>query len=160
MPRLFNRLSGLCLALCVLPIAISLAAPAQTAPRLVLDDGVEMVDLWPAVTVRHDPDNQLTVENVLASPAEFAAPNAAYAALGLRQKVVWLRVPVSVPLHSNGRWILDFDYSLLNRIDVHVVTGGQMVKHAVLGNTQPLAQRPLPGRSHAVALELSPGNDY
>ena len=160
MPRFFIRLSGSRLALCVLLFVTSFLAPAQAPARLLLDDSVAMIDLWPAVSVLHDPDGRLTIENILGSIAAFDAPHAAYAALGLRQKVVWLRVPVSVPTRSNGRWILDFDYSLLNRIDVHVATGGRVVKHAVLGDAQPNSQRPLPGRSHAVLLEFPPGNDY
>ena len=136
MPRFFIRLSGSRLALCVLLFVTSFLAPAQAPARLLLDDSVAMIDLWPAVSVLHDPDGRLTIENILGSIAAFDAPHAAYAALGLRQKVVWLRVPVSVPTRSNGRWILDFDYSLLNRIDVHVATGGRVVKHAVLGDVQ------------------------
>ncbi len=163
MSRLFNLMSGLrfiAVAFTALLVVTSLAAAAQTKPALVLDDGISMVDLWPAVTLRHDPEAKLTIENVLASPAGFEAPTSAYATLGMRRKVVWLRVPVSVPAQANGSWILDFDYTLLNRIDVYAVTGGRVARHAVLGNAQPFSQRPLASRTHAVALELPPGNDH
>lgn len=159
MHRLPAQLTLLRLAIGVLLMAISLTLLAAPAP-LVLHDAVPMVDVWPAVSLLHDPDGKLTVDEALAALPSFAVPQSAYATLGLRQKVVWLRVPVSVPAQSNGRWILDFDYTLLNRIDVHVATGGRVVRHVVLGNAQPFSQRPLPSRSHAVVLELPPGKDY
>ena len=153
-----SRIAGRFLAGFLLT-AISLAGAAATAP-LVMDDAITMVDVWPAVTLLHDPDSKLTVNEALSVLPKFAPPQSAYATLGLGKKVMWLRVPVSVPATSNGRWILDIDYTLLNRIDVHVATDGKVVRHAVLGNTQVFAQRPIKSRSHAVLLELQPGQQY
>ena len=164
MPRLrtfSTLLTTFRVAIGVLLAAIGLSAVAETAPSpLVLNDAVPTLDVWPAVSLLQDPDGKLSVDEALAALPGFAVPNSAYATLGMRQKVVWLRVPVSVPPQSTGRWILEFDYALLNRIDVHVATGGRVVRHAVLGNAQPFAQRPIPSRSHAVVLELQPGNEY
>ncbi|MEO8103436.1 MAG: diguanylate cyclase [Betaproteobacteria bacterium] len=148
------------LATIALLSAISAAAPAPVPAPLVLTDAMTSVDLWPAVRVLRDPDRKLAIENVIASAAEFATPESAYAALGLRQKVVWLQVPLSVPAQANGRWILDLDYTLLNRIDVHVVSDGNVIRHAVLGNMLPFSARPLPSRAHAVVLELPPGHEF
>jgi hypothetical protein len=71
-----------------------------------------------------------------------------------------LRLPISVSPQSDGNWVLDFDYTLLNRIDVHVVAGGRPQSHAVLGNVQPFAERPIGSRSHAVPLAFEPGREY
>ena len=131
---------------------------AQTP--VVLSDQAATIDLWPAITLLRDPDATLTVENVLADATGFAVPQTAHAALGLRQKVVWLRAPISVSAPSSARWVLDFDYALLNRIDVYVADGGRLASHSVLGNEQPFFARPLPTRSHAVLLDLQSGRDY
>ncbi len=151
----FARLSW-CLAFALTLIAS--LAPAQTP--LVLNDDAATIDLWPSITLLRDPEAKLTVENVLADASGFAVPQSAHAALGLRQKVVWLRVPVSVTAPSSARWVLDFDYALLNRIDVYVASGGRLALHAVLGNEQLFMSRPLPGRSHAVLLDLRAGTTY
>ena len=150
-------------AVTVLLLAISFSCLA--AP-LVLQDANAIIDVWPAVTILRDPDARLTVAEALDARERFVAPQSAYATLGLRQKVVWLRVPVAVPLTDSASasarepWILDIDYSLLNRVDVDVVANGQIVQHALLGNLQADAQRPFRSRSPAVSLTLQPGLEY
>ena len=154
-------LTARCFVIGILLAAFSLNVSATPVPQtLVLHDGVSMVDLWPAITLLHDPDGKRTVDQAMAALPSFQVPTSAYATLGLRKKVVWLRAPVSVPATSNGRWILDIDYTLLNRVDVNVITGGKVIRHAVLGNAQPFADRPIKSRSHAVLLELQPGLSY
>ncbi len=146
--------SGLLVAISLM----SLGSIAQSA--LVLSDEKTNFEAWPAVSILRDPAGKLTTEEALAAPEKFTSPKSAYATLGLREKVVWLRIPVSVAPaagEANSQWILDIDYALLNRVDVHVVRDGKVVQHAVLGNAQPLAQRPMRSRSHAVSLNLSPG---
>lgn len=159
-------------ALSVLLTVIIAASHAASAPQtLVLKNPASMVDLWPAVSILRDPNGTLTVNDILGMPESFAVPQSAYATLGLRQKVVWLRVPVvvqvaidsSIPAiatQASGPWILDFDYALLNRIDVYVTADGNVTQRAVLGNAQPIAQRPLQSRSHATPLNLQPGANH
>ena len=148
----------------VLLVAISLMSLASIAQSaLVLSDEKANFEAWPAVSILRDPTGKLTTEEALAAPEKFTPPKSAYATLGLREKVVWLRIPVRVaPMADevNSQWILDIDYALLNRIDVHVARDGKVVQHAVLGNAQPLAQRPIHSRSHAVSLNLNPGTEY
>ena len=171
MPLKVNHLFSLrILASCLFAVvsATILAAPMGQQQPLLLNDPTAIVDVWPAITILPDPEGKLKIADVLAAPKNFTVPRSAYATLGLRQKVMWLRVPVVVPARSKSpptapsseQWILDLDYTLLNRIDVYVVTDGQVVQHAVLGNSQPAAQRPIRSRSHAAALEFQSGVNY
>ncbi|HEY2928905.1 diguanylate cyclase [Piscinibacter sp.] len=148
-----------CVAHAVL-VVLWLVAGAAANAALVLDDSVQRIEAWPAVSVLSDPSKQLGLDAVRAASARFAPPRSAYATLGLRKDAVWLRLPLAVSAQSDGRWILDIDYAVLNRIDLHVLRDGQLVQHAVLGNLQPFSQRPLRSRSHAVALALQPGASY
>jgi diguanylate cyclase (GGDEF)-like protein len=150
--RPFLRFLALLLALGWPPLHASAQAP------LFLSDGQQRIDAWPAVTVLPDPGKRMTLADARAAADRFVAPGQAYATLGLRQEAVWLRVPVQVDAASDGRWLLDIDYAVLNRVDLHVVAGDQVLQQAVLGNLQPYSQRPLAGRSHAVALALPPGS--
>ncbi len=157
------------LAVGVLLMAANLASPtASAAAPVVLNQSNAVIDLWPSIAILRDPDGRLTIDEVMAAPARFAPPQSAYATLGLGQKVVWLQVPVTVPVteaasknvSANEQWILDIDYALLNRIDVHVVADGRVVQYAQLGNAQPEAQRPIHSRSHAAPLALQSGTSY
>jgi len=131
--------------------------PLPIPPALVLNDSAATVDAWPAVTLQYDSDAKLSLADALAALPAFERPQTAYSTLGLRKKVAWLHIPLEVPANSDGEWILDIDYTLLNRIDVDVVSNGMVIQHAVLGNTQQFADRPIQSRSHSVMLELKPG---
>ena len=134
--------------------------PAQAA-SLVLSDASPRVEAWPAVTVLSDPGKQLTLAQARAAAAQFTLPTTARATLGHRKDAVWLRVPMGVSPSSDGEWLLDIDYPLLNRIDVYLLdAGGTLVQQALLGNQQPFAQRPVRSRSHALELRLTPAASY
>ncbi len=161
-----HRLGARLLAGWLLAISfIALVAPSWASPAspaaLVLDDRAGTMELWPVVTLLPDADGKITVEEAIKSADRFTLPdpaNSAYATLGLRKDVVWLRAPLIVPATSDGKWVLDIDYSLLNRIDVYVASADKVVAHGVLGNAQPFGQRPIRGRSHAIELELPHGS--
>ena len=150
--RLLNLL-GLLGLLCML----FLARPALATPPLVLDDATPRIEAWPAVTVLSDPEGTLTLEQVLAARARFTVPEGASATLGLRKDVVWLHIPLQVAASSDAAWILDINYAALNRADVHLLLGDRLVQQRRMGNTQPLAERPFMSRSHALLLDLAPG---
>ena len=166
--RAFNFMSGCRFALAVLLAASSIACLSAPVPQpLVLNDATAMVDVWPVVTILPDPDAKLTIQDVLAAAEKFTVPQSAYATLGLQQKVVWLRAPVKVAasaLAEKQRWILDIDYSLLDRIDVYVVNDGRVDQHAVVGNAPRGAeldsQSLIHSRSQTVTLTLQSGVDY
>eukprot|EP01137_Pigoraptor_chileana_P022851 Opistho-2@88241 len=149
-PRLLQFLTH---ALCLLAL---LATPTRAA-ALTLDQRSTSVQAWPAVSLLADPGKQLQLEQVLARLDQFTPPTGAYATLGLRKEAIWLRIPVEVAAGVPGLWVLDIDYAVLNRIDVHVLREGQLIQQALLGNLQAYSQRPISSRSHALSLELKPG---
>jgi diguanylate cyclase (GGDEF)-like protein len=154
LPILSSRLRS---AVCGLLLS-GLALLAQAAPALALDDRLARVQASPALTMLSDPSRALSLDAVLDQRDRFEPPVGARGSLGLRRDAVWLRLPVNVAPDSDGRWILDLDYAVLNRVDVHLVAAGAPVRHWVLGNLQPRAGRPMTGRSHAVPLDLAPGS--
>lgn len=152
--RWLLRLVGLLL------IGLLLAGRAGAAP-LLLDDGQRRVELWPAVTVLADADKQWTLAQARAAQHRFAPPTTARNTLGHRRDAVWLRIPLQAAADSDGRWVLDLDYAVLNRVDVHLLDAqGQVLQQGRLGNLQPAASRPLPSRSHAMELRLQPGAQH
>jgi diguanylate cyclase (GGDEF)-like protein len=141
-------------------VAVRPAMAASATGALRLDDTQANIDAWPAVQLLRDPSLALTLHDVQAPAhaARFAAPTGAHATLGLDHAAAWLRVPLGVAEHSDGAWLLSIDYPALNHVDVFVLgADGRLLQQARLGNLVPQAERPLPGRTHAVPLRLPPG---
>jgi diguanylate cyclase len=130
---------------------------AAAAAPLVLDDATRIHDAWPHVRVLSDPDRTLDAGAALRRLAEFAPPASPHAGMGFRDDALWFHVPVSVPSASDGRWVLEIDYALLNRTDVFVARDGRAEKVATMGSLLPFRDRPLGSRTPAVMLELAPG---
>lgn len=134
------------------------AAAAQ--PWLVLSPDRQEIDAWPRMTMLADPGGRLDVDEVLVRRAEFVPMAGRRANLGLREGAVWLRLQLAVPLHDDGRWLLDLDYPPLDRIDAYVVSDGLVVRHTRMGDALPFVQRPLQTRPHAMLLILERGLEH
>lgn len=152
---LFSVLFLLCMAMGAAPAVAAAALPAM----LVLDDSTPSIQAWPAVTVLADPTRALAIGDVTASK-QFAAPQTANGTLGLRREVMWLHIPLTVSERSDGEWVFDVDYAPLQRIDVTIRSGNDLVKRATLGSLQAAGERPRASRSHSMALHLGPGKTY
>ena len=139
---------------CVLWI---LCAGSATAANLMLDDAVLIHDAWPHVRVLSDPERSIEVEEALSRLEEFAPPASPHAGMGFRDDALWFHLPVDVASRSDGRWILEIDYALLNRIQVFHVRDGRAESIATMGSLLPFRDRPLSSRTPAVMLDLPPG---
>jgi diguanylate cyclase len=139
---------------------IAVANHAWAFEPVMLDDAARRIDLWPSTRLYYDADRKLDVAAAMAARQQFVPHTRATASLGIRPEAVWLHVPLTVSAESDGHWVLEFDYTLLNRIDLAVVSAGSLVREAKMGNEVKFEARPLGGRTHAVALELLPGRQY
>ena len=148
------------LAACVLLFTLCGFASAAAANPVVLRDDHPSHEVWSAVTVLADPSRALSVQDALTLLPRFEAPPGTSGTLGIRTEPVWIRIPVVVPPSSDGLWVLDIDYPVLNRVEVYLTTDGHVSQQATLGSLQPFSQRPLRSRSHAIALDMLPGHAY
>ena len=151
------RVACLLVTLCLLQGAFPTSARATS---LELRDDLLSIEAWPAVTVLPDPSGTLLVNDVIAEVARFQTPPGNSGTLGVRAEPVWLRIPVTVPVTSNGLWVLDIDYPVLPRIEVYLAANGHVTQQATLGSLQPYTQRPLRSRTHALPLTMLPGHAY
>lgn len=152
-----RALRALLLLWALLAALLGAAHPALAATPLPLDDPAGRVEAWPAVRILPETEGPLTVADAMAQRDRFTVPEGAKATLGLRKEAVWLHLPLSVAPTSDGAWVLDLQYAVLNRAEVHVLRGGVLTERAVLGNLQRQAERPFLSRSHAMPLTLRPG---
>ena len=159
MPLPVRRLLRCLLALALCCCSGWGGAVAQPAPALVLDAAQPEVDLWPTLRILSDPGRQLDLAAVRQRLADFRPHGGPHANLGPRRDVVWLHLPLQVA-GGDGRWVLDINYPVLNQADVYLLRGDQLVQQARLGARQPYASRPMPGRTHTLALDLPPGQPH
>jgi diguanylate cyclase len=127
---------------------------------LALDDASGRIAAWPKVRTLSDPESKLNVQAAIAAIPQFQVPTTAYATLGIKPEAVWLHIPVSVSPFSNGEWLLDIDYALLNHIDVYVTQYGAVLQKVTTGNDIAYHSRPVVSRTPVVELNLSPGQQY
>ena len=149
-----RRLLRLWFAACCLMAGMAASLAAHAAPGLLIDGSSQRLEAWPAVTVLPDPGGEMDIAAAMAAAGRFEVPRSAYAGRGVRVS------PIRWTGGGGPNWMLDIDYTPLNRIDAFLVREGRVVQQARMGNQQPFAQRPVPSRTHALPLELKPEIDY
>ena len=153
---------GLCVHLLVIWLALVVMIPwARAEPTLlVLDDRNPSVSVWSALTMLAEAEQRFSAEELLQDGSAFGPVPDTQGTLGVRTEAVWLRLPIALAPGSRGQWVLSVDYAPLNRIDVFLTRGGQIVQRATLGNLVAPEQRPLPSRIPAVEMHLESGPQY
>lgn len=136
---------------------MSLLGAGSAAAAMVLDDATGIHDAWPHVRVLRDPDRTIEAADALARLSEFALPTSPHSGMGFRDEAMWFHIPVSAAADSDGRWVLEIDYALLNRIDVFLIRDGVASRVATMGSLLPFRDRPLGSRTPSVMLDLPPG---
>ena len=152
----------LLLQLLLMPLlffALALAAPGARAAQLTLERAMPQVEAWPGATILRDRDATLDANGALAASARFAPSDLAYATLGVEQVPTWVKVPFRVAPDAPRDWIVQFDFALLDYLDVYLVQDGHPRQLASVGRRQQ-QHGGLDGRVPAVALALEPGREY
>ncbi len=147
------------LAATLLAFCLVLAANPVSAAPVNLTDGARLHDAWPQVRVLPDPQRDIAIEEALRRLPDFAPPESPHAGMGFRNEALWFHVPVAVAPDSDGVWIIEIDYALLNRIDVYLADRMQVRKVATVGSLMPYKDRPLGSRTPAAMLQLEPGSN-
>jgi diguanylate cyclase (GGDEF)-like protein len=147
------------LAAALVTLCLAFAALPTSAAPVILTDSAPIHDAWPQVRVLSDPQRDITIEDALRRLPDFAPPESPHAGMGFRSEALWFHVPVAVAADSDGLWILEIDYALLNRIDVYLVDRMQVRKVATVGSLMPYKDRPLGSRTPAAMLQLEPGTN-
>jgi len=137
----------------------ALSTTQAAATQLVLDDATSIHDAWPHVRVLSDPERTIDASGALKRLAKFSPPASPHAGMGFRNDAVWFHVPVKVANNSDGRWVMEIDYALLNRAEVFIVRDGRAMEVATMGSLLPFRDRPLGSRTPAVMLDLPSGQD-
>ncbi len=134
----------------------ALCQPAQ-AGELRLTQEHERYPLWPALTMLPDRQETWSAEQLASRNTDFHAMPATVGTLGPREGAVWLRTSLLYTGENAERWVLHVDYAPLQLIEVFVLWRGQIVGRAKMGTLQNASARMFKSRSHAMPIELLPG---
>ncbi len=150
-----------CLMLLCTAFGIGSLAVAQTAHTpIALEDSTPTYEAWPSVTVLFKAAANLAIQDVMNARDAFVVPETAYGTLGLQREAVWLHIPITVSGRSEGLWVLDIDYPVLNHVDVYLTQNKTVVEQRRMGSLVPRSENPVRARSHAMNLKLHPGTPY
>lgn len=141
---------------CLITVVLLCLLGSAAARSLPAGSGQQEIDLWPVVTLLQDHEHLLGLAQVRSRTGEFRAPDGPAQNLGPRRETVWLRMPLA-PQAGDQRWIFELDYPMLQQAELWQVRDGVVVAQHRLGADQHFPLRPMPTRSHAVALDLKAG---
>jgi diguanylate cyclase (GGDEF)-like protein len=123
----------------------------------VLESRQTEVDVWPVLSVLTEAAPGWTLPDVLERLPERRPPEVPVSNFGEFPGVAWLVWDVQVEPDAAGDWLLDIGYPALDRVDLHLLRGGQPTQVLHNGDRLRLSERPLPTRTHVMPLTLSPG---
>ena len=140
-------------------LLVTLAAwPADSG--IELDRSKTDVDGWASARMLEEPGPALTAAQVLAMPAAFVPLGPAHGNLGPHAHAVWLRVALHVAADDAGAWWLDLGFTGVDRADLYLFEAGRLVQQTPVRTTLPFSAKPLPTRSHVIALNTQAGGRY
>jgi two-component sensor histidine kinase/HPt (histidine-containing phosphotransfer) domain-containing protein len=104
-----------------------------------------------------DPTRRLTIRDVVRGPASerFQAHNKKIANFGMTSHAYWFRVPIRNMNPEVDSWILGFEYSLLDYIDIYFPTGKGQIVHKQSGDRRPFEMREIKSRYFYFRIPLS-----
>jgi len=131
-------------------------AGAEDAPVLDLSTAQLPMTLGGYWQVLIDPDSELSFEDVRGTAASrFAAEARDGLSLGFTDATVWLHFRVRNTAADEDDWLLEFDYPVLDRIEVYSRAGSTGAwTRVVSGDAQPYSSRPVPHRTFLFPAEF------
>jgi len=152
------RWSRRLLAILSVMVLLHAASPALAAEAVVieLDPQVGVAPLAGKYTWYEDKTGQLTIDDVSRPELadRFLLSSGDNLSLGYTSSAIWLRFRLGGTRPDADRWLLNFDYALLDRIEVYQSMGDGTWSLQVMGDDRPFADRPI--RYRTFVAELAP----
>jgi diguanylate cyclase (GGDEF)-like protein len=136
------------------------AAPERTGSLLIgRDVGSYSADRY--MLYVEDPTRTLTIGDVtspaMADKFRNAASRGSDINFGYSASAFWLALPVTVSADAPTRWVMEFAFPSLDRVEIYVPRSGGGFQQMVAGDMLPFSARPYPHRNLAFPLEFERG---
>lgn len=135
-------------------------SPQSSATSVIeLDRDRDALDPSPHIMLLPDPDNRLTMEDILEEREETKWQRSGQKRLnlGISPHPWWLRMEVRNPGTEDLERLLEIAYPALNEIDLYVVRDDEIPEHYPTGNRFPFSERPLLHRLYIAPLAFPAG---
>ncbi|HYD97893.1 MAG TPA: sensor histidine kinase [Alphaproteobacteria bacterium] len=140
----------------ILALSVVLPGVAAASNPLALGTGSAYLPLEGHIEILRDPEGRLTLEDVAGGGAAGFEPIPGAVSLGFTADTLWVRFALRRAAGAPAEWYLQIDPPFLDDIAVHVSdpAAAGTYRAVVLGDTHPVAGRPVRYRSFLVPLEL------
>lgn len=118
-----------------------------TLPQVALDE---------AVVYLEDTRGEMTVDDVRRPDTRWDANGDSAFNRGYSNSVWWLRLQLHNPGSTELKRLLELAYAVLDRVDVHVYSGQQLLDEYQLGDLLPHRERPVDSRFFLLPLHWQP----
>jgi two-component system sensor histidine kinase BarA len=115
-------------------LSLPLMAIAQGDVQLITTD--EVIRLSPQLKVFRETDNPLGLFDVKQKTDEFDWQHKDNPNYGFFDKGVWLHTTIS-NVTDNKQWVIDVAFTQLEKVDIYVLLGDEVLEHASQGTIRP-----------------------
>lgn len=136
-----------CLLLLGMPV-FAAAVPVADVARVSLDDAVQYLE---------DPEGTLRIEQVRDSATPWQLNGGDAFNQGYNSSVWWLHVQLANDNQEVRTRYLELGYAVLDRVDVFIFSGADLLQQYALGDLQPFAARPVDNRFFVLPLTFQAG---
>ena len=131
----------ICRFLLVTSLSLPLWAIAQGDVQLITTD--EVIRLSPQLKLFRETDNPLGLFDVKQKLEEFVWQPGDNPNYGFSDKGVWLHTTIS-NITENKQWVIDVAFTQLEKVDIYVLLGDEVLGHASQGKIRPNPQYRFP----------------
>lgn len=122
-----------------------LVLPALANEPVLLKEDSALVSLTPYMEILEDPTANLNFEAIVkhSETIQFTPPNPESKHFGFTSSAYWVRFQLKNMDAQVGEWLLEFDYPLLDEIELFVVKDNHPLERQTTGDTLPFLKRDL-----------------
>jgi diguanylate cyclase (GGDEF)-like protein len=137
----------------------SVAGTARADNALILRDSQQSYPVNAYLALLEDPGATLHIKDVLAGPAAlaFRHPDKPPSNFGFSASAFWVRFDVVNRHTSVSDWLLEFQYPLIDRVDLYIDRADGRLETASGGDSVPFSRRAVKHRFPMFKITLAPG---
>ena len=139
-------------------VILTLCSMSCSAKSLVLNDNTEQYPLGLKLELLEDPQAQWTLSQVLVAPLkeQFIPSTQKTPNFAFTDSAYWARITLDSRSKQTKTWLLEVGYALLDKVNVSVITLGQVEQTWETGDLLPFSYRPIKHTNFVFPITLRP----
>src|SRR5699024_2324531 len=131
---------------------------AQESKPLILEQSSERENLYPAIDLIKDRQDEYSVNDLLQEDVakQFTNINNVKQKRGFFNSPNWLRFDIQNN-STQGHWLLEFAFPLVHELELYTIEDGKVIQLYDTGANYPFKQRPFNHRNFILNLDIAQG---